>query len=86
MNLLLQELLVTLLVAACALYSVWRLLSGAARLRTLAWLARLPGAHGSVWHAALTRRTLARLGGCAGCAPPAPNAPARNQTPGAPRR
>ena len=85
MSLWLQQLLVALLVAGCALYSAWRLLSGSARLRALGWLGALPGARRSRWHARLMRRTLARLGGCAGCAP-TPVAGARNQTPGAPRR
>jgi hypothetical protein len=84
MSLLAQELVVTLAVLACAIYSTWRLLSGAARLRTLELLAALPGARASRWHAALMRRTLSKLSGCAGCAANAP--PSRNQTPGAPRR
>jgi hypothetical protein len=86
MSLLLQELLVGLVVAACAACAAWRLMSGRARLACLRLLGTLPGARSSRWHAALSRRTLARLSGCAGCAPLSPGARAPNQTPGAPRR
>jgi hypothetical protein len=86
MSLLLQQLLVALLVVACALYAAWRLMSGRSRLACLKLLGTLPGARRSRWHAALSRRTLARLSGCAGCAPLSPGRRAPNQTPGAPRR
>lgn len=90
MSLLLQSLLVAAAVAACTLYSVWRLLSLNARLRTLEALTVLPGFLTAPWLAALRSRTLARLtaAGCAGCsAGSSPDAALhRNQTPGGLRR
>lgn len=89
MNLLLQSLLVGVLVGACALYSVWRLLSLNARLRSLDALGTLPRFLTAPWLAVLKRRTVAQLGaGCAGCASGATPAAAahRNRTPGALRR
>ena len=99
---LLQQVLVGVLVVACALYSAWRLASVGLRLRALAALNTLPGAQRVPWLAALRARTLARqLGACGGCAQStahadavsrAPgrtatrDAPSRNQTPGALRR
>jgi len=90
MSLLLQSVLVGVVVAACVLYSAWRLASLRLRLRVIEALGSLPP-----WLtprlAALKRRTLAQLsGGCAGCAAggaPTRDAAARpNQTPGALRR
>jgi hypothetical protein len=97
MNLLLQEVLVTVLVAACALVSAWRLMSLRLRVRCLNALSALPGAGRARFLVSLRERTLARLGaGCAGCGGAAehaaksrqitPGAVARNQTPGALRR
>lgn len=91
MSLLLQSVLVAAVVAACALYSAWRLASLKWRLRVIDALGSLPPALTTPWLAALQRRTLAQLGGgCAGCAAggaPTRDAAARpNQTPGALRR
>jgi hypothetical protein len=88
-SLLLQSVLVAVVVAACAVYSVWRLLSLNTRLRLLAALGVLPAVLTAGWLAALKQRTLARLStGCAGCAGGStPDAAVRrNQTPGALRR
>ena len=97
MNPLLQEVLVAVLVAACALFSAWRLMSLRLRLRCVDALATLPGAGRARFLVSLRERTLAQLGaGCAGCGGAAgqaaksreitPSAAARNQTPGALRR
>lgn len=88
MSLALQSVVVAVVVAACALYSAWRLLSLNLRLRLLDALASLPGVLTSPWLGALRARTLAQLAsGCAGCAGATPSAAARrNQTTGAPRR
>jgi hypothetical protein len=91
MNLLLQSVLVGLVVAACLLYSVWRLASLKFRLRVIDALGWVPPLLTAPWLAALRRRTLAQLsGGCAGCAAggaPTRDAAARpNRTPGALRR
>jgi hypothetical protein len=89
MSLLLQGIVVGVLVAGCALFSAWRLMSLALRLRILEALGRLPGAMTTPWLAPLKSRTLAQLGsGCAGCGGGAvkPAAAPRNQTPGALRR
>jgi hypothetical protein len=89
MSLLLQSVVVAVAVAACAAYSVWRLLSLSARLRVLEALGALPRFLTARWLAALRSRTLAQLGaGCAGCAAgSSPGAAAhRNRTPGALRR
>jgi Family of unknown function (DUF6587) len=89
MSLVLQGVVVGVLVAACALYSAWRLLSVRLRLRVLAALSTLPRAVTAPWLEPLKARTLARLpGGCAGCGGGAatPGAVPRNQTPGALRR
>ena len=86
MNLVLQVLLVALVVAVCATYSIWRLLSGAARLRTLGLVARLPWVASTRWFAGLQARTQAAgSGGCGSCSASA-SAPSRKQTPGALRR
>jgi hypothetical protein len=88
MSAVLQEVLVAVLVAACALFSAWRLLSARLRLRCLDALSALPGAPSVRWLTALRQRTLSGLGGgCGGCAQaPTPGAISRNQTSGAPRR
>jgi hypothetical protein len=91
MSPLLQGVLVGLAVAACALYSAWRLASLKLRLRVIEGLGSLPPALTAPWLAALRQRALAQLaGGCAGCAAggaPTRGATARpNQTPGALRR
>ncbi len=83
MSIVLQVIVVAALVSVCALYSLWRLLSGAARLRTLDALARLPGVESMGWFARLQARTRAGSGaGCGGCAA-APSAASRKRTPGA---
>ncbi len=91
MSLLVQSVVVGVLVAACAIYSVWRLATLRLRLRVIGALGSLPPVLTTPWLAALKRRTLAQLaGGCAGCAAggaPTRDAAARpNQTPGALRR
>ncbi len=88
MSALLQQLLVGVLVVACALFSAWRLMSVRLRLRTLGALGAMPGAGGARWLARLRARTLAQqLHACGGCAPaPTPDAAAPNRTPGALRR
>ena len=91
MSPLFQGLLVGLIVAACGIYSAWRLVSLRLRLRVIDGFARLPEVLTAPWLPALRQRTLARLaGGCAGCAAGGgltPDAAVRpNRTPGAPRR
>ena len=97
MNPLLQEVLVAVLVAACALFSAWRLMSLRSRLLCVDALGTLSGAGRARFLVSLRERTLAQLGaGCAGCGGAAgqaaksreitPGAAARNQTPGALRR
>jgi hypothetical protein len=89
MSLLLQQLLVGIAVAACALFSLWRLASLRLRLRLLEALGALPRPLTVPWLARLKGRTRERLaGGCAGCAAAATpeEAAPRNQTPGALRR
>ncbi len=91
MSLWLQGVLVGVVVAACVLYSAWRLATLRLRLRVLDALGSLPPMLTAAWLAALRTRTLAQLaGGCAGCAAgaaPTRDAAARpNQTPGALRR
>jgi len=88
MNAVLQEVLVAVLVTACALLSAWRLLSARLRLRCLDALTGMPGARTARWLTAARQRVLSGLGaGCGGCAQHStPDARSRNQTPGAPRR
>ena len=91
MSLALQGVLVGVVVAACALYSAWRLASLKLRLRVIEALDTWPPLLTARWLAALRARTLAQLaGGCAGCAAggaPTRDAAARpNQPPGALRR
>jgi hypothetical protein len=90
-SLLLQGVLAGIVVAACVIYSAWRLASLKLRLRALDALAQLPPVLTGPWLARIRAGTLARLaGGCAGCAAggvPTRDAAARpNQTPGALRR
>jgi hypothetical protein len=86
-TLLLQEIVVSVLVAGCALYSAWRLASVGLRLRALERLTRLPVVGGLAWLARLRERTLGPAGSCGGCAQaPTPSAASRNRTPGALRR
>jgi hypothetical protein len=69
MSLLLQQLVVGVLVIACALFGAWRLSSVRLRLRALETLGTLPGVRSASWLASLRRRTLEGLGGaCGGCA------------------
>ena len=69
MSVLLQQLVVGVLVVACALFAAWRLSTARVRLRTLELLGRLPGVQGAAWLATLRRRMLAGLGSaCGGCA------------------
>lgn len=83
MSVLLQVIVVAAVVGVCAVYSVWRLLSGAARLRALAALARWPAVASMRWFVKLDGRTRAGSGaGCGGCAA-APSAASRKRTPGA---
>jgi hypothetical protein len=88
MSVALQEMLVALLVAACAIFSAWRLAPLSARLRLLAALAALPAVRTTRLFERLQKRTLARqAGACGGCSQGAkPAAASRNQTPGALRR
>jgi hypothetical protein len=90
MSLVAQEILVGLLVAVSAIYSVWRLLSLHRRLRCLDALTALPGAGRARVLASLRERTLAKLGsGCAGCSShPAstPGSVSPNRTSGVLRR
>jgi hypothetical protein len=96
MSLLLQQLLVGVLVIACALFSAWRLSSLRLRLRALEIVAAAPGLRGASWLARLRERTLAQqlraCGGCGGAAPtstrtePTRAGQAPNRTPGALRR
>ena len=65
---LLQQVVVGVLVVACALYSAWRLAGARVRLRALERLERLPGLRGAAWLARLKARTLARFSAaCGGC-------------------
>jgi len=80
----LQAGVVALVVGACALYSIWRLLSGSARLRALELLAGVPLLGRAAWIGALRARVLAGVGGCGGCA--GASAPAPKRTSGALRR
>ncbi len=88
MSAVLQEVLVAVLVTACALFSTWRLLSARLRLRCLDALAAVPGARTARWLTAARQRLLSGLSaGCGSCAQHStPGAPSRNQTPGVPRR
>jgi hypothetical protein len=88
----LQQLLVGVLVLACALFSAWRLMTVRLRLRALALLGTLPALGRAAWLVRLRGRTLAQqLSACGGCSqaagrPATPGAASRNQTPGELRR
>ena len=88
MSALLQEILVGVLVAGCALYSIWRLATVRVRLRALEALSAVPGLRAADWLVRLrTRAEAQQLRACGGCAaPPTPGAVSRNRTPGALRR
>jgi hypothetical protein len=93
MNTLLQEILVGVLVAGCALYGAWRLAAVTLRLRVLDALGTLPGVKGAPWPARLRARMLGPAGGCGGCAAtprtaatPTTGAASPTRTPGALRR
>jgi hypothetical protein len=97
MSLLLQQLLVTVLVAGCALFAAWRLATVRLRLRALELLSAWPGLRGASWLGRLREHTRGeQLRACGGC-DSAGNAPAnradatrnedaRSRTPGALRR
>jgi hypothetical protein len=92
MSPLLQQVLVGVLVIACALFSAWRLSSVRLRLRALETLGAWPGLRSASWLARLRERTLARqLQACGGCAGPPAHPATRgaagpSRTPGGPRR
>ena len=69
MSVLLQQVVVGVLVIACALFAAWRLSTARLRLRALDALGGWPLVRGASWLATLRRRTLAGLGSaCGGCA------------------
>lgn len=83
MSLVLQVIVVAVVVSACLFYSIWRLLSGAARQRMLDVLARVPGVASLGWFVRLQARTHAKMGvGCGSCGT-STTAASRKQTPGA---
>lgn len=93
MNLVVQQVLVGLLVAAGIVFSAWRLLSARWRLRLLDALNAVPGASGAAWLGRLRQRLLAQSTlACGGCSnadaahAAKPGVASRNQTPGALRR
>lgn len=68
MSLVLQDILVGVLVAGCALFSVWRLATVPVRLRLLQLLHGLPVLGRAAWMARLRQRTLeASTAACGGC-------------------
>jgi len=68
MSVLVQQALVAVLVAGCALYAAWRLATVRVRLRGLEVLAALPGLGRARWLAQLRARTLAQsTAACGGC-------------------
>ncbi len=69
MQTMLENLVVALVVAACAVFSAWRLLSPRLRLRVLDVASTVLGRAGNPWIPRLRARTLAKLGGgCGTCA------------------
>ena len=92
MNALLQEILVAVVVVACAAFSAWRLISLTLRLRLLAVLARVPLLADARWLTRLRQSLLAgAASACGGCSQAdahqlKSDAVSRNQTPGALRR
>jgi hypothetical protein len=91
-NALLQNVLVVVLVVACAAFSVWRLISLTLRLRLLGALARVPLLADARWLARVRQKLLAgAASACGGCSQAEahqlkPDAASRNRTPGALRR
>ena len=84
-----QSVVVATIVAVCAVFSVWRLMSMRLRLKTLDVLSVLPGVAYMPGVALLRRKTLAKLsgGGCGACqAAVNENVRPANQKPGALRR
>jgi hypothetical protein len=89
MSVLLQQLVVGVLVIACALFAAWRLSTVRVRLRALEALGVWPGLRRASWLVRLRERTLAQqLRACGGCpaAGATRDAAAPNRTPGALRR
>ena len=88
----LESILVGLIVAGCALFSAWRLMSVRLRLKTLDALSGLPAIAGGTAVVMLRRRTLAKLSsGCSACQhggahPLSANVQPLNQRSGALRR
>jgi len=69
MSTVLQEMVVGILIAGCAILSLWRLATVAVRLRMLAALRSLPALGRAAWLARLQQRTLAQsTAACGGCA------------------
>jgi len=80
----LESLIVALIVIACAVFSVWRLLSARLRLRLIDALPRSLGAAERGWRGRIRQKTLASLsGGCGTCAkaPRVVNPPAHASQP-----
>ena len=76
MSLALQQLLVALLVVACALYSAWRLATVRVRLRWLELMGTLPGLARTRWLGRLQARTRAQsTAACGGCSQAASHKP-----------
>ncbi len=92
MNLVLQNVLVGILVAAGIVFSAWRLLSLRLRLRLLDGLNGVPGASGAAWLTRLRQRLLSQATlACGNCSQadthqPKAGGSSPNQTPGALRR
>lgn len=64
----LESWVAALIVSACALFSLWRLISVRLRLKTLDALSRLPVMAGGYLAMTLRRKLLGRVsGGCASC-------------------
>jgi hypothetical protein len=71
MSVVLQDIVVGVLVAGCALFSAWRLATVRARLRLLEALTGIPQLRRTAWLARLHGRTRARsTAACGGCSPP----------------
>jgi hypothetical protein len=94
MSVVLQDIVVGVLVAGCALFSAWRLATVRARLRWLEALAGIAPLRRAAWLARLHERTLARsTAACGGCSQggdrtsaTTPGGASPNRTPGALRR
>ncbi len=69
MGQIIQDVLVALIVAGCAVFSAWRLMSGAARLKTLEWLAPVANSVGAGSTVArLKAKVIGQLAaGCSAC-------------------